>query len=150
MYAHELFAGRTNKQMQPHFRRNPIERYDELFWMPRVRFEYYMLGFRDFVMAGDFGDNFASDAANCFLDLVAKKLEKLPHDIVPIMPELLPSIERLARNQTLRSRRTHLREVSGEVSPHSKTLLRMERLLVLKRSRSPLRFLLIVPCNTLP
>jgi hypothetical protein len=28
-YAHDLFAGRTNEEMQVHFRRNPIERTDE-------------------------------------------------------------------------------------------------------------------------
>lgn len=51
-YAHGLFAGRTNEEMQPHFQRDVIERTDELRWMPEVPFRYYMLGFRDLVKAG--------------------------------------------------------------------------------------------------
>ena len=33
-YAHKMFAGRSNQEMIPHFRRNVIERTDELRWMP--------------------------------------------------------------------------------------------------------------------
>jgi hypothetical protein len=53
-YAHKMFAGRTNQEMLPHFKRNVIERTADLQWMPEVPFRYYMLGFRDFVMAGEF------------------------------------------------------------------------------------------------
>jgi hypothetical protein len=49
-YAHDLFEGHTNQEMQPH----SIERTDELRWMPVTPFSYYMLVFRDFVMAGNF------------------------------------------------------------------------------------------------
>jgi hypothetical protein len=98
-YAHKLFAGRTNQEMLPHFRRNVIERTDELRFMPEVPFRYYMLGFRDFVMAGEFEDREASDAAGCFLGLVLEKLEKQPSYILPIMPDLLPAVQRVAKNQ---------------------------------------------------
>ena len=55
-HAHDLFAGHTNQEMQPYFRRSVIERTDELRWMPEIPIRYYMLGFRDFVMARDFED----------------------------------------------------------------------------------------------
>ena len=98
-HAHSVFAGRTNAEMQPFFRRNPIEMTDELRWMPDAPFRYYILGFRDFVMAGDFDFLDSSDAANCFLELVVEKLEKRPRLMVPVMPELLPAVEYVARNQ---------------------------------------------------
>ncbi len=98
-YAHDLFAGRTNQEMLPHFRRNVIERTDELRWMPEVPFQYYVLGFRDFVMAGEFDALEASDAANCFLGLALEKLEKQPRFIVPVMSQLLPAIRYVAANQ---------------------------------------------------
>ena len=98
-YAHKLFASRTNLEMLPHFRRNVIERTDELRWMPEVPFRYYMLGFRDFVMAGEFDDTWASDAASCFLSLVLQKLEKQPGYILPIMSQLLPAVRHVAMNQ---------------------------------------------------
>jgi hypothetical protein len=75
-YAHKLFAGRTNQEMLPRFRRNVIETTHDLPWMPEAPFRNYMLGFRDFVMAGEFEFLGASDAASCFLDLVQEKLEK--------------------------------------------------------------------------
>jgi hypothetical protein len=99
--AHSVFAGRTNEQMQRFFRENPIERTSDLRWMPEGPFRYYMLGFRDFVMAMQFDFPHASDAASCFLRLVLEKLEKEPRRIVPIMPELIPAVEYVARNQKL-------------------------------------------------
>ena len=97
--AHEMFGGRTNEEMLPHFRRNVIERTDELRWMPEVPFRYYMLGFRDFMMEGVFDFLEASDAASCFLGLVLEKLEKQPGYILPVMPELLPAVRHVAMNQ---------------------------------------------------
>ena len=85
--------------MQPFFQRNPIERTDELRWMPDVPFRYYMLGFRDFVMGKKFGFLNASDAASCFLGLVSEKLEKHPQHIVPIMPDLVAALEYVAHHQ---------------------------------------------------
>lgn len=99
-YAHDLFAGHTNEQMQPHFYRNVIERASELQFMPEVPFRYYMLGFRDFVMAGKFAHLEDSDAASCFLRLIEEKLENRPGHILPIMPELLPAIRHVGQNQT--------------------------------------------------
>ncbi|HTT21443.1 MAG TPA: hypothetical protein VMG82_21115 [Candidatus Sulfotelmatobacter sp.] len=98
-YAHKLFAGRTNAEMLPHFHRNVIESADELRWMPEVPFRYYVLGFRDFVMAQNFEHLDAPDAANCFLGIVLEKLEKQPGYILPIMPQLLPAVHYVAMNQ---------------------------------------------------
>jgi hypothetical protein len=98
-YAHDLFAGRTNEEMLPHFRENVIERTSELRFMPEVPFQYYVLGFRDFVMAGEFEGLEASDAASGFLGLVLEKLEKQPQFILPVMPQLLPATRHIAANQ---------------------------------------------------
>ena len=101
VYAHKRFAGRTNQEMVPHFRRNLIETTAQLRWMPPIPFRYYMLGFRDFVMAVEFEDLGASDAARCFLGLVLEKLEEQPNYILPIMPELLPALRHVAQNQSV-------------------------------------------------
>ena len=58
-----------------------------------------MLGFRDFVLTGEFDPTWASDAASCFLDLVLEKLEKQPGYILAIIPQLLPAIRQIATNQ---------------------------------------------------
>ena len=98
-WAHRMFIGKSNEETQPYFRNNPIEAASDLAFMPEIPFRYYMLGFRDCVMAKKFEPCNDSDAASCFLGLVAKKLESNPRFIVPIMPALLPSIDYVAKNQ---------------------------------------------------
>jgi len=78
-YAHSLFAGHTNEEMQPHFYRNVIERTDELRWMPEVPFRYYMLGFRDFVMAGKFVQNTCTVLIFFIVGLLFLSLEHVFH-----------------------------------------------------------------------
>ena len=70
---------------------------DELLWMPKAPFQYYMIGFRDAVLSPGCDD---SDAASCFLRLVLEKLERHPDHIRAIMPELLSAVEYVAQNQT--------------------------------------------------
>jgi hypothetical protein len=99
-YAHRVFAGKKNAEMQPLFQDNVIERTSDLRSMPSVPFKYYMIGFRDFIRAGDFGHPCdAADGASCFIRLVLEKLEAQPDHILPIMPELLPTVEYVANHQ---------------------------------------------------
>jgi hypothetical protein len=98
-YAHDLFAGHTNEEMRPYFRQNPIERASELRWMPELPFRYYMIGFQDCLMDGDFDFLEASNAANCFLNLILEMLENQPQVIIPIMPGLLPVVDHIVHSQ---------------------------------------------------
>ena len=100
-YAHNIFAGRTLEEVMPLFEQNVIERTDELRFMPPVPFRYYMIGFRDYVMSKRVfnTDHDASDAASCFLDLVLERLENARETIIPIMPDLMASVEYVACNQ---------------------------------------------------
>ena len=100
-HAHSVFARRTNEEMQPFFRQNPVALTDDLRWMPDLPFRYYIFGFRDVVMANQFDVCDGADAASCFLGLVLEKLENNPRLIVPVMPELLPPVEYVAQNQKL-------------------------------------------------
>ena len=104
-WAHQHFFGRTNEELLEHFKSNWIERTDELRFMPEVPFRYYMLGFRDSVLSIDIERLTPSDpdicdacdAVNCFLGLVEEKLLKSRLVISPIMPELLPALEHVAK-----------------------------------------------------
>jgi hypothetical protein len=98
-WAHRVFAGHTNAEMQAKFRANVIERVDELRFMPAVPFRYYMIGFRDFIKSLEFGDLDAADATSCFLNLVVQKLEQDRNSILPILPELLETVDYVAKNQ---------------------------------------------------
>jgi hypothetical protein len=97
--AHDQYIGRSNEEMQTYFRNNPIETASDLQFMPEVPFQYYMLGFRDYVMGARSDRSWTSDAASCFLRLVLHKLEQQPKHIIPIMPDLLPALHYVAQNQ---------------------------------------------------
>ena len=98
-WSHDQYCGRSNIEMQTYFRNSPIEAASDLRFMPEIPFRYYMLGYRDVVMSGQFEHHFDSDAASCFLSLVAEKLEKQPRYIVPIMTDLLDAVEYVANHQ---------------------------------------------------
>lgn len=97
--AHDQFVGRTNERMQCYIRGAPLAAAEDLHFMPEVPFRYYLLGYRDYVMAGNFLKYDAPNAASAFIGLVLHKLEKQPRYIVPVMPELLSAVEHVARNQ---------------------------------------------------
>jgi UDP:flavonoid glycosyltransferase YjiC (YdhE family) len=97
--AHQKFAGKTNEQVQRYFRENVIMTTDDLRWMPRIPFQYYMIGFKDFVSSRNFEPSYASDPASCFIRLVLEKLENHSDHILAIMPDLLPTVEYVANHQ---------------------------------------------------
>lgn len=98
-YAHGIFSGKTNDQVQREFRRSVIERTSELRFMPIKPFQYYMLGFKQYVEKGEFEQFDAPDAASCFISLVEEMLERKPEFIRPILDELMPMVEHIAENQ---------------------------------------------------
>lgn len=97
--AHQKFAGKTNEQVERYFRENVIMTTYDLRWMPRIPFQYYMVGFKDLVASKNFEPSYASDSASCFIGLVLEKLENHPDHILAIMPELLPTVEYVANHQ---------------------------------------------------
>ncbi len=114
--------------MQPFFRRNPIAMTDELRWMPEVPFRYYTLGFRDFVTGKLFGFLNASDAASCFLGLALEKLEREPRHILPIMPDLFPTLEYVAHHQA---------EFEAEESTYGNFLEKLSRITAAYATHNP-------------
>ena len=100
-YAHGIYFGKSNSEMLPLQRNHVLSRSEDISWMPKNPFQYYVLGFRDFVIARNFGFYESSDAASSFLLLVLNKLEKQPEFILPIYSELASAIEFIAKNQSL-------------------------------------------------
>lgn len=100
-YAHKIFFGKTNDEMQKRFKGSILGRVEDLRSMPRVPFQYYIFGLRDFVMARDFNLLDSSDAASCFLDLLLQKIEEQPAYVITLIKELAPDINFVADNQEL-------------------------------------------------
>jgi len=99
-YAHRMFAGKSNDEVQVLFEQNVIERSEDLRWMPKMPFQYYMLGFKQFIEnRADHCDD-RSDAASCFIRLVEEKLKNAPDSILPIIDHVMPAVEFVIRNQS--------------------------------------------------
>lgn len=100
-YAYKMFFGKSLLEVQPDFARNPIERTDELRFMPKVPFQFYIFAFRDFVVNIDKLDDWKSDAASCFISLAEEMLENKPDFIAPIYHKIEASLEFISQNQSL-------------------------------------------------
>jgi len=100
-YAHDVFIGKSNSDMLPEYKDHVLMRSEDLHWMPKKPFQYYIFGFRDYVINGDFGSYESSDAASSFLQLILHKLKEQPDHILPVLPGLLKDIEYVAKNQAL-------------------------------------------------
>jgi hypothetical protein len=99
-YTHKTFYGKSNHEMQQKFKENVIELVEDLRWMPEKAFQYYMIGFRDYVMSDEFGFYDEADSTCCFLELIIQKLEEQPTHIIPILPDLIEAAEYIGKNQS--------------------------------------------------
>lgn len=99
-YARRIFFGKSVEQTFPLFARNVIERASELRFMPVACFQYYMLAYRDYLLLeSTLSNDMAPDAASCFIGLVLEKLEHNPKSVMPLIPEILPTLRHLALRQ---------------------------------------------------
>ena len=99
-YAHKIFFGKTNNEVQEDFKRSVIERASELSFMPIKPFQYYVLGFKQFIEIRDFNQFDDADAASCFIRLVESMLTKKRNFIKPVLNELMPTVRHIAENQS--------------------------------------------------
>jgi hypothetical protein len=81
--------------------------------MPQVPFRYDVLGFRDFVRAGEFNELEGADAACCLRGLILEKLEKQPQSIRQSCPSYFPlfDTERRVRRPAMQVKASM--EISG-------------------------------------
>ena len=54
-YAHDKFIGKTNEQMLPLYKDQVLARAEDLHWMPIKPFQYYVFGFKDYVIKKEIG-----------------------------------------------------------------------------------------------
>jgi hypothetical protein len=98
--AYKVFFGKSNEDMQNSFYKCVIERVDELRFMPEIPFQYYILGFRDFITAGNFQMFEEADAASSFLKLIEFRLRNEPISIMPVIDELIPAVDYICSHQS--------------------------------------------------
>ncbi len=97
--AFKSFFGKSNADMQSKFFKDGTELMTEIRFMPPRAFEYYIIGFRDFILADKFPCYEASDFTSYFLDMVEYMLINNTSLVSSSMPELMPALEIVAKNQ---------------------------------------------------
>lgn len=106
-WAHDRFAGKPIEQVEHYFFESVLSASEAISYMPKIPFQFYIFAYTRYLLdertiANDSGGyNDASDGASSFLRLIKEKLVWLPSHIMPIMPELLPTIEFVGANQAL-------------------------------------------------
>ncbi len=98
-FTRDLYLGKSNEEMEERFLSGPIEVASELQFMPRIPFQYYMIGFRDSVLSLKHNELDISTSASSFLNLVLYKLKNDRGDILPIMASLKAAIDYIVENQ---------------------------------------------------
>ena len=104
-YARRRFMGKTFEEALQLFREtNVLCCSEDVSYMPPIPFRYYMLVYNSHVLShgngenGDY-DNYASDSASSFLNLIEHKLEVDAETIAQIMSDLMPTVELVGTNQ---------------------------------------------------
>lgn len=98
-FAYKLFAGKSNQEMLIEFKKNVTERSNDFLYMPKVPFQYYIFGFKNYIDKEDFPDGEQDEAVAYFLDTVIFAIKNHPEYILPIMDKLMSTIEYIADNQ---------------------------------------------------
>jgi hypothetical protein len=97
-HAHTLFFGKSLDEVQGHFGGGrSIERADELLFMPRKAFQYYVLAFAQFVMSE--AARADSDPASSFLGLLLNREKRDPGSVGQVFDDLQAAVEFIASNQ---------------------------------------------------
>lgn len=98
-YAHKLMFGKTVAEIVQLFAGGrSIERSSELLYMPRRAFQYYVLGFVEYLASDEARED--SDGASTFLGLLLHREEKDPGSVAQIWESLASTVEFVATRQT--------------------------------------------------
>lgn len=99
-YAYKAFGEKNNENIQAEFKKNIIERCNDLKVMPIKPFLYYIFGLKKFIENGDFGlYSEACDSVNGFLSVIESKLNENPKEIKRIYPKIKTTLNDIAKNQ---------------------------------------------------
>lgn len=97
-YAHKLLFGKSTAEVQQYFGgTRSIERADELLFMPRRAFQYYVFAFAEFVISDAAVKD--SDSASPFLLLLVNREKRDPGSVSEIYLELRSVVEFVASHQ---------------------------------------------------
>lgn len=99
--AYDSFFGKSNEVMMFTYRSNPIASCTDIRFMPTKPFQYYFIGYKNFVLNAKSHKLISAESGHCFLMLVDFKLKTAPQDILPLWDDIFSAIKFVAHNQEL-------------------------------------------------
>lgn len=102
-YARKMFFGKSLEEAEELFLGNVIERTEDLRFMSRAPFQYYIRAFAAHVLSPRALEaEEPHSAASCFLGLVEEKLAERGGFVTPaLLKALMPALEHVAANQAV-------------------------------------------------
>jgi hypothetical protein len=97
-HAHKLLFGKSITEVQQYFA-DSIGRANELLYMPRRAFQYYVFAFAEFVVSDRAVSN--ADSASPFLKLLQSREQRDPGSVTEIYKDLAPHVDHVASNQDI-------------------------------------------------
>ena len=99
--SHRSYFGKSCQDLAYKFSSVPIEMVDDLRWMPKRPFAYYINCLARYVASGQVDPDNAADLAGSFLNLVEEKAKGFPSGIKPNILALRKTVAYVADNQAL-------------------------------------------------
>jgi len=97
-HAHDLWSGKSLDEMQTNFSGGrSVQRADELLWMPRPAFQFYVLAFAQYLLSEDSAGD--SKAASSFLRFLIAREQRDPGSVSHIFGQLSAAIGFVAASQ---------------------------------------------------
>lgn len=99
-WSHRIFFGKSAEDVIEIFQANVVESAENIYRMPKIPFQYYLMAFARYVMSIDASISYSSsDAASALFNYVLSTLQENPSKLKDIYHELLPIIESIATSQ---------------------------------------------------
>jgi hypothetical protein len=119
--AHSVWFGKSLDDMQPHLEGGrSIQRGQELLFMPRAAFQFYIFAFAQYVMSETaIGD---SDSASSFLAFLVARAKRDAESVAEIYARLEPTIDFVSASQ---SRFDASHDIYGDFSEKAEELRRL-------------------------
>lgn len=102
-WTRKIYIGKSLNEVIYRFSELPTSVAEDLSFMADGPFRYYIFGFQKILFPSDGDEKMQAEdpglAANAFLNVVHSTLKQCPHKIMPVMEQLLPTVEYVAGNQ---------------------------------------------------
>lgn len=99
--AFRVFYGLSNEETLALYKRDVLARVQDLRFMPRIPFQYYIQGFAEFVLSGDYGESHSSEVADGYLSVLLSRAMSDSEVLFLIWDRVFPAIEYVVKNQGL-------------------------------------------------